>query len=64
MLVMIDNVEMIPDDLEGLQYLRLHLLKGDLDGFWSITVNANWRIIFQFDNKTHEASVLDFLDYH
>lgn len=63
-LVVIDNIKTIPDDLDGLQYLRPHLLKGDLDGFWSMTVNGNWRIIFQFDNKTHEASIVDFLDYH
>ena len=25
---------------------RLHLLKGDLEGFWAVTVRANWRIIF------------------
>jgi len=27
---------------------RLHKLKGDLQEFWAITVNANWRIIFRF----------------
>jgi proteic killer suppression protein len=27
---------------------RLHPLKGDLRGFWSVTVRANWRIIFPF----------------
>lgn len=25
---------------------RLHPLKGDLYGMWSVTVRANWRIIF------------------
>ena len=25
---------------------RLHQLKGDLKGFWAVTVRANWRIIF------------------
>ena len=24
---------------------RLHALKGNLQGFWSVTVRANWRII-------------------
>ena len=28
---------------------RLHPLKGDLKGFWSVTVRANWRIIFRFE---------------
>jgi toxin HigB-1 len=27
---------------------RLHPLKGDLKGFWSVTVRANWRIVFRF----------------
>ena len=29
---------------------RLHALKGDLKGFWSITVSGNWRITFRFEN--------------
>jgi proteic killer suppression protein len=27
---------------------RLHPLKGERKGFWSVTVKANWRIIFSF----------------
>jgi addiction module HigA family antidote len=40
--------------LSGLdiQTYRLHPLKGDPKGFWSITVRANWRIIFRFDDAT------------
>ncbi|MBL0930824.1 MAG: type II toxin-antitoxin system RelE/ParE family toxin [Alphaproteobacteria bacterium] len=41
---------------------RLHALKGDLRGFWAVTVRANWRIIFRFDGKN--AVDVDFLDYH
>lgn len=41
---------------------RLHPLKGDLKGFWSITVRANWRIILRFEGGT--VLDLDFLDYH
>jgi proteic killer suppression protein len=41
---------------------RLHPLKGDLAGFWSIAVRANWRIIFQFvDGKAFDG---DLVDYH
>lgn len=32
---------------------RLHPLTGDLKGFWSITLRANWRIIFRLEMKTH-----------
>ncbi|MFM9974595.1 MAG: type II toxin-antitoxin system RelE/ParE family toxin [Beijerinckiaceae bacterium] len=42
--------------------LRLHLLKGELKGFWAVTVRANWRIIFNFDGEN--VSDVDFLDYH
>jgi len=41
---------------------RLHALKGDLNGFWSITVRANWRIVFRFAEG--RASDVDLVDYH
>jgi toxin HigB-1 len=28
---------------------KLHLLKGQLRGFWSVTVRANWRVMFRFE---------------
>ena len=41
---------------------RLHPLKGEREGRWSITVNANWRVTFEF--KDANAYVLDYEDYH
>lgn len=41
---------------------RLHPLTGDLKGFWSVTVRANWRIIFRFENG--KATDVDLVDYH
>lgn len=41
---------------------RLHKLAGKLNGFWSVTVNGNWRVIFRFENG--EAELVDYLDYH
>lgn len=41
---------------------RLHPLKGDMRGYWSVTVQANWRVIFKFENG--DAHVVDYLDYH
>ena len=41
---------------------RLHPLKGDLAGFWSVTVSANWRIVFRFEGG--DATDVDYLDYH
>jgi proteic killer suppression protein len=40
----------------------LHPLKGDLKGFWAVTVRANWRIIFRFGDG--KASQVDLVDYH
>jgi proteic killer suppression protein len=31
-------------------------------GRWSLTVQANWRIIFRFDGD--DVELLDYLDYH
>jgi toxin HigB-1 len=41
---------------------RLHLLKGDLAGYWSVTVRANWRIIFRFEATG--AFDVELTDYH
>ncbi len=46
-------------DLPG---YRLHPLKGDRKGFWAVTVRANWRIIFRFENG--DAFDVELLDYH
>jgi len=42
--------------------LRLHQLKGKQSSFWSVTVQANWRMIFKFEDGN--AYVVDYLDYH
>jgi proteic killer suppression protein len=49
------------DDLRLHSY-RLHLLKGNRKGYWSITVKANWRIIFRFRNGN--ALDVELIDYH
>ncbi|PYV19704.1 MAG: peptidase [Acidobacteria bacterium] len=41
---------------------RLHPLKGDLKGFWSVTVRANWRIIFRFQGA--DSFDVELMDYH
>jgi proteic killer suppression protein len=43
---------------------KLHPLKGDLKGFWSLTVTGNWRLIFEYEETTNTASDIDLLDYH
>jgi len=52
------------ETIEALDYatFRLHPLKGDLKGFWSLTVRANWRVIFRFaDGNVFDV---DLVDYH
>lgn len=46
-------------DLPG---FRLHPLKGDLAGNWSVTVSGNWRIVFRFEGG--HACDVDLIDYH
>jgi toxin HigB-1 len=41
---------------------RLHPLRGDLRGFWSIRVSGNWRLIFRFDDRN--VCDVDLVDYH
>lgn len=43
-------------------FLKLHELKGDRKGVWSVTVQANWRIIFQFYEG--DAEIVNYEDYH
>lgn len=50
-----------PGDM-ALPGLRLHELKGDRKGTWSVTVSSNWRITFSFDGK--DAVDVDYEDYH
>ena len=42
--------------------LRLHPLKGDRAGQWSVFVLGNWRIVFRFADG--EVVGVDLVDYH
>lgn len=50
-----------PEEL-ALPSYRLHLLKGDLKGHWSIWVNGNWRVTFRFVGT--DVELVDYQDYH
>ena len=41
---------------------KLHALKGNLKGFWSVTITANLRMIFRFEEG--DAFDVDLVDYH
>ena len=59
-LATLDTAHLVEDlDIPG---YRLHQLKGSLKGLWSITVNANWRITFEFTDGN--VYIVNYEDYH
>jgi proteic killer suppression protein len=59
-LARLDAARTVSDmDMPG---FRLHPLKGQEQGFWAVTVRANWRVIFRFVDP--DAFDVDYVDYH
>lgn len=59
-LAALDTAQTIEDmDVPG---FRLHPLKGDHMGIWSITVSGNWRVTFEFIDG--HAYIVNYEDYH
>ncbi len=53
------------EDLKQLETIpgwRLHALKGDMLGYWSMSVSGNWRLFFKWQDGVAEE--LDLVDYH
>ena len=42
--------------------LKLHPLKGEMKGYWSVWVNGNWRVTFEFVGA--DVELVDYVDYH
>jgi len=60
LLVALDTAQSVEDiNVPG---FRLHPLKGAERGRWSVWVNGNWRLTFEF--RDGHAYVLDYEDYH
>jgi len=55
------NRSRVPEDMAAPGF-RLHPLKGDRKGFWTVTVRANWRVIFRFEAE--DPCDVDLIDYH
>lgn len=51
----------VPQDMNAPGW-RLHPLKGELDGHWSVDVSGNWRLTFRFEGE--DAILVDYQDYH
>ena len=59
-LAALDTAQSVEDmDIPG---YRLHQLTGDRKGTWTITVNANWRLTFEFEEGN--VYILSYEDYH
>jgi proteic killer suppression protein len=63
----VENILFVLDQASTVQALsipryRLHPLKGQLKGHWSVTVKENWRIIFRFERG--DAYDIKLIDYH
>ena len=61
MLTAIEEAENV-SELETVPGWKLHPLKGDRKGVWSLTVTRNYRLTFRFEGTT--VSDIDFEDYH
>lgn len=49
------------DDLKSPPGNRLEPLHGDLNGFYSIRINNQWRIIFRWKaNAAHDVQIVDY----
>jgi proteic killer suppression protein len=52
------------DDLRGLPSNRLEALKGDRKGQFSIRINMQWRICFEWSAGAPGPSNVEIVDYH
>ncbi len=67
---LLDKVRTIPAQFNQAQTIEdmnmtsfhLHPLKGDMKGLWSVTVRANWRVVFSF--ASGDAADVERIDYH
>ncbi len=55
------NRAKVPSDM-AVNGWALHPLTGELEGYWSVKVNGNWRVTFRFVGI--DAEVVDYQDYH
>lgn len=49
-------------ELATFPHWNAHLLAGELEGFWSLTLTRNWRVIFEVEDSL--IFNLDLIDYH
>jgi proteic killer suppression protein len=52
-----------PDQVGRFPGWKLHPLKGELKGSWSLTITGNWRLTFRYDPEADTATDIDLVDY-
>ena len=52
------------DDLRALPSNRLEPLRGDRRGQFSIRINSQWRICFEWPHEARGPSNVEIVDYH
>ena len=65
---MVDRIADILADLDvatdvqdmNLPHYRLHPLTGNRKGQWAVTVRANWRIVFRFEDDAFDVELTDY----
>lgn len=48
------------NDLARIPGNHLHPLMGGLNGYWSIRVNKQWRLIFRWNEGAHDVQLMDY----
>lgn len=56
------NTATRPEQVGQLPGTKLHPLRGERKGQWSVWVPGNWRLVFEFEGE--DATNLDLVDYH
>ena len=49
-------------DLGALRSVGLHKLSGDRAGYWAMTINGPYRLVFRFEDG--DAFDVEIVDYH
>jgi proteic killer suppression protein len=52
------------DELRALRSNRLEALKGDRQGQFSVRINSQWRICFEWPKRALGPSNVEIVDYH
>ena len=58
---LIDSISSL-SEIDRLRSIHLHPLKGSRKGYWAMTINDQWRMVFKFEKG--DAYDVEIGDYH